>query len=128
MADPTRPHSRHGDRRGRGGRAVTVLPPETTLPVPRLPAGRDWTGAERKMWRSLWRSPMASQWDDAEAGAVAAYICHVSAVLAGTAAAWQAQEMRHIGNELGITSRGRLALGWQLPDPVGASVTPIRPA
>lgn len=81
------------------------------------------------MWRDLWSSPQASQWDDSYVPAVAAFICHASAVLAGAAAAWQAQEQRHLGDELGLTPRGMLALGWVLADPAPpASVTPLRSA
>ena len=122
--DPTKPRSRHRERGGRPG--MIVLPGEHTLPPPTLPRGRAWTRDQRRMWRELWSSPMASQWDDAHAGAAAMYVCHISAVIAGTAAAWQAQEARHIGNELGITPRGMLALGWQLPDPSPAVLVPLR--
>lgn len=124
--DPTRPHSRYRERGGRRG--VVVLPAECTLPAPRLPAGRDWSRGERKLWRELWSSPQASQWDDSAASSVAMYVVHVSAVLDGKAAAWQAQEVRHLANELGITPRGMLALGWVLPDPAPAPVVPLRGA
>ncbi|WP_219717548.1 hypothetical protein [Zhihengliuella halotolerans] len=45
---------------------------------------------------------------------MAAYICHSQAIYDGTASAWQAQEMRHLGEQLGLTPRGMLALGWEI--------------
>lgn len=48
--------------------------------------------------------------------AVAAYICHATAIYSGEASAWQAQEMRHLGAQLGLTPSGMLALGWVIAD------------
>lgn len=125
-ADPTKPHSRHRPRDA--GRRVVVLPPQCDLPAPKLPAGREWTRADRRLWRELWSSPQASQWDDSHASSVAMYVCHVAAVLSGTAAAWQAQEARHLADELGLTPRGMLALGWVMPEAAPAVVVPLRGA
>lgn len=75
------------------------------------------------MWRELWGSPQATQWDDSYAAAVAQYVVHTVAVLAGSAAAWQATEARHLGDRLGLTPQGLAALGWALPEPQSASVT-----
>jgi len=61
---------------------------------------------------NLWRSPQATQYDDSYVPAVAAYVCHAAAVYSGAAAAWQAQEMRHLGAQLGLTPQGMAALGW----------------
>ena len=111
MPTPTKPNSR---RRSAGTRSnVTELPAEgCTLPVPTLPKMRDWSREERALWKNLWQSPQATQWDDSFIAAVAAYIVHATAVYGGTASAWQAQEMRHLGAQLGLTPAGMLALGW----------------
>jgi hypothetical protein len=111
--DPTRPRSRHRATPARGG--VVVLPAEgVDWPPPELPPGRAWTDAERDLWRSLWQSPSASQWDDADESAVAMFVVHRSAVLSGTASAWQAQECRHLADRLGLSPQGRQALRWQI--------------
>lgn len=111
-ANPLKPHS----RRHRGNTRTTgliELPAEgCELPVPALPKSREWTPEEKKLWRNLWKSPQATQWDDSFIAAVAAYIVHATSVYGGTAAAWQAQEMRHLGHQLGLTPSGMLALGW----------------
>jgi len=82
------------------------------LPVPTLPKGREWTPEERRLWRNLWHSPQANEYDDSFIAAVAAYVCYASAVYGGEASAWQAQEMRHLGGQLGLTPAGMAALGW----------------
>ena len=119
--NPAKPHSRHR-RRGQ----LLVLPAECTLPPPKLPQGRRWSAAERRLWAELWGSPQASQWDDSYGAAVAQYVVHAAAVLAGSASAWQATEARHLGDRLGLTPSGLAALGWALaePNPSPLSVLP----
>ncbi len=116
--NPSRPHSRH-----RQSATLVELPAECALPMPKLPRGRKWSPAERALWRELWRSPQASQWDDSYAAAVAQYVVHACAVVAGQAAGWQAQECRYLGDRLGLTPAGLTSLGWRLPEP-GAPAPP----
>lgn len=108
---------------------MVVLPAEgCPLPPPPMPKGRRWTAAQRELWAELWKSPQATMWDDSFAVAVAMYVAHVSAVLAGKAAAWQAQEARHLADRLGLTPAGMAACGWRLPEPgeTPAPVVPLR--
>ncbi|WP_216699434.1 hypothetical protein [Actinotalea ferrariae] len=112
MSNPGKPNSRR--HRSPGARSGLIeLPAEgCSLPVPKMPKTRDWSAEERALWRNLWKSPQANEWDDSYIPAVAAYICHAVAVYDGSASAWQAQEMRHLGGQLGLTPAGMLALGW----------------
>jgi len=110
-ANPVKPNSRHRSPGVSSG--LIELPAEgCSLPVPSLPKTRDWATEEKKLWRNLWKSPQANEWDDSFNPAVAAYICHAVAVYDDSASAWQAQEMRHLGGQLGLTPAGLLALGW----------------
>ena len=121
--NPNLPYSRY--RKSSGARVV--LPSECSLPAPRLPAGRRWSTAEKRQWKELWASPQASQWDDSFGQAVAMFIVHSGAVLEGRAAAWMAQEARHLADKLGLTPSGMAALGWQLAEPgQEAEVLPLR--
>jgi len=86
------------------------------LPVPELPTGREWADHERARWVELWESPQANAWDDSARGTVAALVIYESAVMAGTASAWQALEMRHAAESLGLTPRGMASLGWKILD------------
>ena len=117
MAAPmnqAKPHSRAHRRPVSSGplRALVELPAAgCDLPIPSPPAGRDWTPAELDRWRELWESPQATQWDDTARGIVAVLVTYESQVFAGTAAAWQAQELRHASEALGLTPRALAQLG-----------------
>ena len=115
MPGPPSNASKPNSRRRRSGAhsGLIELPAEgCALPIPKLPNGRKWSTEERKLWRNLWESPQATQWDDAYVAAVAAYVCHASAIYLADASAWQAQEFRHLGDKLGLTPAGMAALGW----------------
>lgn len=110
-----KPHSR-AHRGTVGSRlALTDLPAGgCDLPAPDMPAGREWTAAEQGRWEELWGSPQACQWDETARGAVAALVIYESAVFAGTASAWMAQERRHAEEALGLTPRALAQLGWRI--------------
>lgn len=113
--NPAKPYSRA--HRGETGapRALVELPATgCNLPVPDLPAGREWTAIERQRWGELWQSPQATQWDETARGTVAMLIVHEGALLTGTASAWMAQEARYAAEALGLTPRAMLALGWRI--------------
>ena len=99
------------------GPALLELPASgCALPVPDLPHGRVWEPHERERWTELWESPQANAWDDSCRGTVAALVIFESEVMAGVASAWQAAEMRHAAESLGLTPRGMAALGWRIVD------------
>lgn len=123
--NPTKPYSKH---RRLGARGLVVLPLEgCSLPAPKLPTGRKWSAAERRMWRELWSSPQAVQWDDSAALPVSMLVVYHSAVLAESASAWQAAEARYLSDKLGLTPQGMVALGWRIAEPgEQADVLPLR--
>ncbi|MDX3868014.1 phage terminase small subunit [Streptomyces europaeiscabiei] len=116
LRDPSKPHSRAHRGQGRGSGLVNLPAGGCTEPVPDLPPGRDWSDAERARWEELWGSPQATQWDESARGTVAVLVVYESAILAGKASAWQAQEARHAGEALGLTPRALAALGWRIVD------------
>jgi hypothetical protein len=124
--NPAKPYSRYRAGVQGGRKGLRVLPSECTLPPPKLPAGRKWAAHERALWRELWSSPQATQWDDSYGPAVAQYVVHTAAVLGGSASAWQASEARHLGDRLGLTPQGLAGLGWALSEaePAPLSVLP----
>src|SRR5687768_829754 len=97
-----KPHTRAG--RGTVGprNALLNLPASgCDLPVPDLPAGREWSDAESGRWSELWSSPQATQWDETARGTVATLVIFEAAIMAGTASAWMAQEARYASEALG---------------------------
>ena len=114
---PAKPRSRYGAGRTTGTTrtALLDLPASgTDLPAPKMPAGRAWTLAERHRWSELWSSPQAVAWDESCIGTVAILVCYETAVFDGTASAWQAAELRHAGEALGLTPRALSMLGWRI--------------
>ena len=99
-----------------GSRVPLVELPATgcSLPVPALPAGREWSASERSRWEELWQSPQATQWDETARGTVACLVIYEPAIFTGAASAWQAQEARYAAESLGLTPRSMTALGWKI--------------
>ncbi len=99
-----------------GSRQALVELPATgcDLPIPSLPTGPEWTRAQRARWKELWQSPQACQWDETARGTVASLVIYESAILAGNATAWQAQEARYAAESLGLTPRSLASLGWRI--------------
>lgn len=120
MAAPrntAKPHSRANRRPVSSGsqQALIELPAAgCDLPVPDIPAGRKWSAAEKKRWVEIWESPQATRFDDSARGTVAVLVIYESEVFAGTASAWQAQEMRYAAEALGLTPKALAHLGWKI--------------
>jgi hypothetical protein len=55
-------------------------------------------------------------WDDTARGTVAVLVVYEAAILAGSAAAWQAQEARYAAEALGLTPKAMASLGWRISD------------
>jgi hypothetical protein len=110
-----KPYSR-AHRGSVGSRQALVELPATgcPLPVPGMPAGRAWTSEESARWEELWRSPQANQWDETARGTAACLLIYESAILSGSASAWQAQEARYAAEALGLTPRSLASLGWRI--------------
>ena len=53
-------------------------------------------------------------WDDSAIGTVSVLLVYESAILAGEAAAWMAQEARYASEALGLTPKAMVALGWTI--------------
>lgn len=114
-----KPHSRaHRRAPSQTARAALVSLPATgcTLPVPAMPKGRVWSLAERARWKELWTSPQAVMWDESATGIVAVLITYEQNIYSGSASAWQAQELRHASEALGLTPRALAMLGWAITD------------
>lgn len=117
MPGPLKNPSKAYSKAGRNQAGVIVLPASgCDLPVPDLPKGRNWSEQERDTWETIWSSPQATQYDDTFVPAVAAYVVHASAIYTGAANAWSAAEFRYMGDKLGLTPAGLLALNWRIEE------------
>ncbi|GAA3157874.1 hypothetical protein GCM10020255_039540 [Rhodococcus baikonurensis] len=94
--------------------------PGCELPVPTIPAGREWSDNEKTRWTELWESPQATQWDETATGTVALLVAYESMLLKGEGTAWIAQEARHASDALGLTPKAMAALGWAVEQSGGS--------
>ncbi|MCW2873520.1 MAG: hypothetical protein JWL99_4840 [Streptomyces oryziradicis] len=101
---PNSPHSRY--------KGMVELPSDHGLPVPHMPAVREWTDAEREQWRQWWESPQAAMWDESFLPTVAVMLTYFSKILDGTATSTHQMEFRHLAGSLGLTAEGMKRLGW----------------
>ncbi|WP_344263123.1 hypothetical protein [Streptomyces sodiiphilus] len=104
LRNPNSPHSRY--------RGVDVLPNDHGLPVPELPASREWTPEEREQWRQWWESPQAARWDESYVPTVAVMLTYYGKILDGTANRDHLTEYRQLAGALGLTADGMKRLGW----------------
>lgn len=113
--NPAKPYSRvHRGTMGSRQALIDLSASGCTLPVPAMPAGRQWSTAQVARWRELWKSPQANQWDETARGTVGCLLIYESAIFDGSASAWQAQEARYAAESLGLTPRSMTSLGWRI--------------
>ncbi|MDQ3274231.1 MAG: hypothetical protein M3Q39_04155 [Actinomycetota bacterium] len=62
LRNPAKPSSRHRLGPAQVTQLVKLPAHGCDLPVPGIPAGREWTVAEVELWAELWTSPQATQW------------------------------------------------------------------
>ncbi|MFJ7785747.1 hypothetical protein ACIQY8_24195 [Streptomyces albidoflavus] len=125
MAKPRKPHSarsRYNPRRAPGASqptAIVELPAVNPLPAPAVPAGVDFTDAERERWDDFWASPQAFMVDQLAAGTVAVMLRYQTQLLDGTASAWVATEYRHLTEAFGVTPGAMMKLAWKISEEEG---------
>jgi len=98
------------------GLSLTALPPEGYEgPIPAIPIP-GFSARERKVWRSLWRSPQAAGW------AVNEWLHHAVAMYARTLVRCEDPDVKsgvlaqlhRFAEQIGMTDRGLKMLGWQI--------------
>lgn len=81
-----------------------------TLP-PRKPA---WLKSTRSWWRTVWASPMASAWIEADVPALLRLAEMVDARARGELGATETVAMTAIEDRFGLSPKARRALQWEL--------------
>lgn len=103
-------------RRRNAGSQFRTLPEEGRPDgeIPKLPGARSKLKATRDAWEAWWRSPMASQWSDADVAEVALMAACYDDAMRGDLK--KAQEFRHWADRFGLSPKARLANRWSLPE------------
>ena len=122
-----------GFRRRANRRAGTrVLPAEGRREAPpllgRRPAGGAWLESTRAWWATIWASPMATQWLDADKEPLLRLAWMRDELEGGRATAALMREMRVLEDAFGLTPYGRRRLDWWVaenpPSDAGKTRTP----
>lgn len=78
---------------------------------------------EQKLWRDLWKTPQATQWEKlAWTREVAQYVRHKIKAEAGSLD--DAKESRQLADRLGLSPLSLLRLRWQIADKAAAASAP----
>jgi hypothetical protein len=85
-------------------------------PVPPIPEGLELSDAARRWWETVWRTPMATQWLDGDAHALAE-LAFLKDRFTADSRASMAGEIRLRSEQFGLTPAGRQKLRWRLADP-----------
>ena len=111
-------------RRNKDAPKWVTLPDGSRSKVPQMPGGTKATSAARSYWRTLWASPMAAMYQEADKFRIARAATLHSLALAGEAKATELSELRAIEDSLGISPLARRKLQWEVDmaaGPGGAS-------
>ena len=95
------------------------LPADPELESRDIPQFAGLGEAGRDKWSTIWVTPMATQWGDAEEGQAVRY-CQLVDIWTTTKETKVLAEMRHLEAALGLTPKARKELRWRIVD--GAEV------
>jgi hypothetical protein len=90
------------------------LPAEgNQAPAPELP-GDDWLGSTLEWWATIWASPMATVWVDADVDGLARLACLRDAFARGDAAVSALPSIQALEDRYGLNPKGRRMLQWEI--------------
>jgi hypothetical protein len=108
---PKRPDQRRNRNPRQSGDWI-VLDKPNEGPIPDLPPIHPWSAETRRWWEAVWRSPMATQWLEADAYSLAILAIARQALLAGDLRVTIAAEVRQMTDDFGLTPKGRQLRRW----------------
>jgi len=101
-----------------------VLPAEGRQePVPNLPPRRGGRlPSTREWWNRIWKSPMATEWIDADFDTIPRLALMVDADARGESSVTLRREIRLLGDAFGLNPASRVRLRWQIGTEDGAAI------
>lgn len=132
------PAPTHKDQRRRRNKPASgdwvVLPVENDGPVPELPKlkGVRWLKTTREWWMTIWASPMATQWQEADVPGLVEMAMFRQQMFETDRLEERlklADQVQKRGDKYGLTPKGRKDLRWVVTeeDAESAGVTPLAP-
>ena len=107
---PPKPATQRRNRSRKLAGEWIVLDEVYSGPVPQLPETLEWSDDTRRWWSEIWRSPMATQWLEADAEGLSLLALVRQRFLEGDMRL--AQEVRLASDDYGLTPKGRLRRRW----------------
>lgn len=96
--------------------------------APKLPVKRPaWLKRTRDWWKTIWASPMATAWADADVDGLVRLAELKDAFARGDAPATALPAMQQLEDRYGLNPKSRQALLWQIEAAVGEDDSPARP-
>lgn len=83
--------------------------------APKLPTGAGLRAAGKRLWKSVWSTPSATQWGEAEVPQ-AVLLCQLEDLWHQNRDQRLLTEMRHLRTALGLTAKARNELRWRIVD------------
>jgi len=126
---PGPPPKPPGQRRRRNaGPPATVLPAEGRQePVPELPDREiGWLPSTREWWGRIWRSPMATQWIEADRNTLLRLAMMRDWETRGDGGTVLRREIRLLEDAFGLNPASRARLRWEIGPAGGAEVRELR--
>jgi hypothetical protein len=111
---PAKPASqRRRANKTTGRRTLPASPPRRRVPAlgPRKPT---WLKATREYWKTIWASPMATTWIEADVPALRRLAVLVELVGRGQVSAMHLAEIRQLEDRFGLSPLARRRLEWEL--------------
>lgn len=84
-------------------------------PAPKVPTGSGLRTAGKRLWKSIWATPSATQWGEAEMPQ-AVLLCQLQDEWEQKRDQRLLTEMRHLRTALGLTAKARNELRWRIVD------------
>ena len=109
---PKPPHLRR--RRNPPTYEWVILKDPYNGPIPELPSGIRWTKSARAWWATIWRTAMASQWNEGDVPALVELAMLRQKMMAGEFNLAGVVEKR--SDKFGLTPKGRRDLRWVITD------------
>ncbi len=113
MSNPPKPAHHRRNRNPLKGGGWVQLPEGRKGPAPSC-AGYGLNRSSQSWWRSIWRSPMASQWVDGDVPALLELAVLRQRLLDGKISV--APEVRLRTNEFGLSPAGRQSRRWMITE------------
>lgn len=82
--------------------------------APALPSSREWSQETRSWWRTIWASPMAVAWLDADVDPLVRLAALKDDWARGKAPAVALPAMQQLEDRFGLSPKARRALQWEV--------------